>query len=136
MDIKELEVVDVMGAKTGKAVKVDLDNSQIRSYSNKNNEAIYSTVDIDNGQEVDVIVNKRVDEIEERLSTWNNPVKFVYAVNLIDFDQTKNDPELQIWHKVVNYVSAHQSDFFTKDGDWKKRVRANTKKMNLELVND
>lgn len=134
MNIKELEVVDVIGAKTGKTIKVDLDNAQIRSYNNKKNEAIYSTVDLDGKLPVDVIVNKQITDIEERLSTWNNPVRANYAVNMIQGNKEKNDPESKIWNSIVEYVKNNQNEFFTKNGDWKQRVQAAKNRMEIEVV--
>lgn len=74
-----------------------------------------------------------INDIEDRLNTWNNPVKLTYAL-MIDFNAAKNDPNKKIWDTCVEYVKNHESEFFTKNGDWKQRIQAAKNKMELEIV--
>lgn len=60
-----------------------------------------------------------VEDIEERLQTWNNRVKLEYAAE-VKFNAPKNDPDGEMWEKFVKYVKDHENDFFTKSGDFKK----------------
>lgn len=76
-----------------------------------------------------------VDDIEEKLNSWNNPIKFIYA-SLVGFNSSKNDPDSRIWETCIEYAKNHQDDFFTKTGDWKKRVEAAKNKMMLALVDN
>ena len=40
----------------------------------------------------------------------------------VDYDADKNDPERTLWKKIVDYVKENESAFFTKKGDWKKKI--------------
>ena len=74
-----------------------------------------------------------INDIEDRLNAWNNPVKLTYAL-MLGFNASKNDPNKKIWDTCVEYVKNHESEFFTKNGDWKQRIQAAKNKMELEIV--
>lgn len=81
----------------------------------------------------DYIEEGTVDNIEDKLEAWNNPVRLMYAL-WVNFNQTRNDPDKKLWNKVIEYIKNHEEEFFTKKGDWKQRIRAVKNRMELEIV--
>lgn len=61
----------------------------------------------------------RVDDVEAKLSTYNNVVKLKYAAT-VAYDSIHNDPDRHIWKKFVEYAKNHASELFDENGDWKK----------------
>ena len=102
---------------------IDDDNRILLSYSNAKKEIRYSAQIIDNGKlsggwleykEKGVISN-----IDERLGSLHNPIRFMYA-ELVAYDSGRNDPNGELWNRIVEYVKAHESEIFTKAGDFRK----------------
>lgn len=121
----------------GKNFTVDESTQKLISYNNKAKQIVYNAEVVENGKNTgfytDYIENGTVEEIEERLKMWDNPVRLIYAF-LVDFDSTKNDPDKKIWNDCVEYVKNHESEFFTKGGDWKHRIQAAKNEMRLKIV--
>lgn len=59
-----------------------------------------------------------LDDVEEKLSTYNNAVRLAYA-KVVNFVVSENDPDHEIWNGIVEYVKYNQEKFFDENGDWK-----------------
>ena len=123
----------------GQKLTIDETTQKLYSYNNDKKVVVYNAEVIDNGENsgfyTDYIENGIVENIEERMSAWNNPIKLIYAV-IVDFNASKNDKDRRIWKACVEYVKNHESDFFTKSGNWKKRIKAARNRMELEIVDN
>lgn len=131
------EVID----EYGDAQLIDESTREIYDYNNSKRKITYSAIKAPWSDEAsypsscDYVEEGTVDDIEERMKTWNNPIKFLYA-SMVGFNASKNDPDNKIWDTFVEYVKNHESEFFTKKGDWKQRIQAVKNRMELELVNN
>ena len=113
----------------GRLVVVDLDSKKLYDYDNKARKITYGARIVKNGQATMfwAYFEERgtVDSIEERLETWNNTVKLAYALTV--GDAGKNDPDGAIYKKLVERVKENASDYFTKDGNFRKRCTVTLK---------
>lgn len=118
---------------------IDETTQKLLSYNNDKKVVVYNAEIVEDGKNsgfyTDYIENGSIENIEERMRAWNNPIKLAYAV-IVDFNASKNDKDRQIWKACVEYVKNHESDFFTKSGNWKKRIRAARNRMELEIVDN
>lgn len=124
---------------------VDESTRKVYNYNNKNKIIKYFACAIHcedvnrekpfKSVECDYIVNDVLTDIDERINSWNNPVKFFYAYQ-VGFDAPKNDPDKKIYKIISDYVKTHQEEFFTKSGDWRQRIGAGRKALELELVDN
>ena len=125
----------------GVAKLIDDSMREIFDYNNSQRKITYNVITTPISDEpslpfyCDYVEEGTVDDIEERMGTWNNPIKFLYA-SMVGFNASKNDPDNKIWDTFVEYVKNHESEFFTKKGDWKQRIQAVKNRMELELVNN
>lgn len=119
--MKPIEVKDVFGEE----VTVNDETKKLTYYNNKDKIIRYNAQLIENGEltgfwrEFEVVGT--IDNIEEKLEMFGNPVKHYYA-EAMNFDAKKNDPEGKIWNSFVEAVKENESHFFTKKGDWRKYV--------------
>lgn len=131
--MKTIKVTDVYG----REVVVNTENQTITDFNNKNNEITYNAQIVEDGKMTsfwtDYKVAGKVDDIELKLRASSNIVRPIYAA-LVEFDAKKNDPDGKIWSKVVEYVKENQGEFFTKNGDWKKRVVVDAKNQIIDIV--
>lgn len=114
------KVVDLL---TEQQLVVDDSKKKLTDFSNKDEVIYYSAPEVNSENEhwVDYKVKGTIDNLEEKLSTYNNAVRLGYA-RAVDFAASKNDPERKIWNKVVEYARQHQEELFDENGDWKKDV--------------
>lgn len=56
-----------------------------------------------------------VSDLETRARTCGY-LKAFYA-DLVRYNSSKNDPDGRIWSRIMEYVTAHESDFFVKNGN-------------------
>ena len=107
----------------GKKVQIDEDSKKLYDYNNKLKKITYNAEIIENGKPSGSWTNYEedgvVEDIEERLQTWNNRVKLEYAAE-VKFNALKNDPDGKIWEKFLKYVSSHENYFFDEYGDLRK----------------
>ena len=98
-------------------VEVVNETKQIYNYNNKERKVTccYNMYDSDFWTEV--TEDGVVTDVEERLQTWNNVVKFWYGLKVAG-NSTENDPKKKLWEQVVEYVKANQTEFFDENGDW------------------
>ena len=117
--MKIKEVVD----KFGRKCQIDEDTRKLYSYNNKAKKISYNAEIIENGKPSGFWTTYEergtVDEINERLKTWNNVIICAYA-EAVDFNAPGNDPDREKWEKVVEYVKDNEDEIFTKTGDFRK----------------
>ena len=117
--MKAREVVD----EYGRSVVIDEDSRKLYSYSNKKKSITYSAMMLESGKPSGFWTNYKehgtVDSIPERLKMWNNVIKLAYA-DAVDFSAPENDPDGKKWEKVVKYVTDHEDEIFTQEGDFRK----------------
>lgn len=123
----------------GRNHTIDETTQKLLSYNNDKKVVVYNAEIIDDGKNsgfyTDYIESGIIEDIEQRMSAWNNPIKLAYAL-MVDFNAGKNDKDGRIWKACVEYVKNHESDFFTKSGNWKQRIRAASNRMELEIVDN
>lgn len=106
-------------------VIIDETSQTLMSYDNSKKRAIYNARIIENGEPTmfytDYVENGIViTDVEERLKAHNSVALFQYAA-LVDYDSATNDPNREIWNKIVEYAKSHEDEFFLKNGNLKKR---------------
>lgn len=111
------KVVDLL---TRQEVVVDDSKKKMTDFSNKDGVVYYSAPEVNSESEhwVDYKINGHVDDVEEKLSTYNNAVHLAYA-KVVNFVASENDPDREIWNGIVEYVKHNQEKFFDENGDWK-----------------
>lgn len=119
--VKPQKVTDVYGRK----VTIDANKRKMTDFDNNKREIIYNAPIIDKGSKVtfytDYKANGTINDVEEKLNTYNNPVRIAYAV-LTGFASEKNDPDKKIWKKIVQYAREHEDELFTKSGNWRSDI--------------
>lgn len=117
----EKKVIDVYG----REVWVNDEKRKLYSFSNKKNRIRWNVPIVEDGKETDFWTDYeepgRVEDVRLKLSTWNNKILLAYA-NAVKFNASKNDPENKKFEKMVEYVENHQNVFFTKTGDFRKKL--------------
>lgn len=115
-----IQVTDLF---TKEQVMVDESQKKIIDFSNKEQKIYYSAPEADSEEEHWVIYIEAgtVDKVEDKLITYNNVVRTVYATAM-KFAASKNDPDHKIWDKCVEYAKAHQEELFNDAGDWKDNL--------------
>ena len=127
------KVVDIYGEEQ----YIDENSKEIHDYSNKAGKVDYIAKTFSEEKEdiygCEYVEDGKVEEIEDKLKTWNNPVKHFYAMN-VEFNSGKNDKDKKIWNAYVDYVRNHEKEFFDKNGDWKQRIQAAAKRMEIYIA--
>ena len=104
---------------------VDTTTRKIYTYCNRMKCVTYNAQEVVNGKPTNFFVNytdrDTVDDISQRVMTWNNPVKTAYA-HAVQYFASKNDPDSSLWNKIIDYVTNHPDQFFDEYGDWKKNL--------------
>lgn len=117
-------------------VEIAVNTKKVYLFNNKIKEITYSAQIVENGELTQFWTDFKeegvVTDIETKIKAYGNVVAFLYAQK-VGFDSETNDPDKKIWKEVVKYVEENQSEFFTKAGDWKKRICANPKKGIIEI---
>lgn len=102
---------------------VDDENRIFVSFNNAKKEIWYNAQTFCDGKLsggwVDYMEKGVVSGIEERLGSLHNPIRFMYA-DLVTNNSDKHDPDGELWSRIVEYVKAHESEIFTKTGDFRK----------------
>lgn len=115
--MKIKKVISVYG---NKERLVDESRRELYTYSNKDKKAHYTAPDAEDDRfHVEYVEDAIIDDIDERLLTWNNVVGIRYA-QAVGFNASDNDPDRKIWARYVEYVKANPNQFFDKHGDWLK----------------
>lgn len=116
----------------GKDVEVDMDSKTLMDYDNDKREIEYSVKIVENGKltdfSTDIHVEGTIDDVEERIKTWNNVVRLEYAF-LTKGNASKNDPDQTIRNKFIEYVKENPEKFFTKSGNWRKDAKIDPKEV-------
>lgn len=106
-------------------VMINEDNQKLYSYSNKNETITYNAEIVEGGELsghwTNYTIQGRVDDIEERMNTWNSSLKLAYA-SKVNFAASENDPDGSIWKSLVEYVKENQDKFFDEHGDFLKKA--------------
>ena len=114
----------------GKEVVIALDTKKVVDFNNKDKEIAYSAKIVEDGQVTKFWADFKEEGIiadtETKLSAFGNVVALSYA-NAVGFNQPENDPEKKLWKEYIAYVDENKDEFFTKSGDWKKRIKADLK---------
>ena len=114
----------------GKEVVIALDTKKVVDFNNKNKEITYSAKIVEDGQVTKFWADFKEEGIiadtETKLSAFGNVAALAYA-NAVGFNQPENDPEKKLWKEYIAYVDENKDEFFTKSGDWKKRIKADLK---------
>lgn len=119
--IKPITVTNIYGEEC----VVDDASKKLYRFSNKNKKIQYAAQIIENGELknswTDFIVEGTVDDIDEKLQMFGNPVKHSYAIE-VKFDVEKNDPKRKLWNEYVQHVKDNYEKYFTKKGDWRRSI--------------
>lgn len=122
----------------GEEVVIDESLQKLHSYDNAKKEIVYNAPIVKDGEVTkfwtDYVVTGVVDDIDERLSTWNNPVKLYYST-LVKFDADNQDPDKKIWNDIAEAVKSEPEKYFFKNGNWRKKVEADLKTQSVKIVN-
>lgn len=122
----------------GETVEIDEDTKKLYTYSNKNELIIYNAEIVENGKLSGFFTDYEekgiVEDIEERLMTYNNRLKFIYAVE-VGFNSDENDPQKEIYQKFVDYIKQNENKFFTKKGDFRKKFLISNKEIKRVFLN-
>lgn len=125
-------VTDIYGMK----VEIAIDTKKVYTFNNKAKVINYTAQTVKDGKiENNWIEFKEegvVTDLETKINSYGNIAALTYAL-AVSYDKTKNDPENKIWDRFVQYVKENQEEFFTKTGDWKKRISVNTRNNIVEL---
>lgn len=104
-------------------LEVDMDTKKMTDYDNGKKKITYNVEIVEDGKGIDfwtdIVVDGTVDTIEERLKTWNNVVRIDYAF-MVDGKASQNDPDGELWNRIVKMVKDNPERFFTKNGNWRK----------------
>lgn len=113
--MKTIEVINVFN----ETVIVDIDRSKIMAYDNSRKIIAYCgpiMTGLNPGRFwTNFYLPGTVSDLETRARTCGYLLSF-YA-NLVNFESKKNDPDGRIWSRIMEYVTAHESDFFVKNGN-------------------
>lgn len=111
----------VIDLNTKKAYIVDDTHATLYSYCNKKRQIIRNAAVYENGVRTDFHINYEeigtVDDLEEKLHTWNNVLWYAYARS-VSFDQEHNDPDRIIYRKFLDNLRANEDKYFDSYGDF------------------
>lgn len=114
-------VIDVYG----RSVTVDDSRRTLYDYCNRAGLITYNAPIIEDGKTTrfytDYVEHGTVDSIEDRLEKWNNAVKCAYGL-AVGCNADENDPDRSLWRAYVAHVKANPDKYFTKSGDFRKRL--------------
>ena len=107
-------------------VTVDETKRKLMSYDNEKRQAIYNAPIIENGETTmfytDYVENDVVlTDVEERLSAHNSRAAIVYGIAVAG-DWKKNDPNRELWDKLVDHAKKHQAEYFLENGNLKDTI--------------
>ena len=117
--MKIKEVIDTFGEKR----IIDEDSRKIYDYSNREGWVEYNAQEVDeNGKPNRWSWHNyrepgKIEDIAERLDTWNNRVMIAYAL-AVDCRASELDPEKEIWKKIIEIVEHNPENYFDEFGDW------------------
>lgn len=127
------KIVDVYG----RELNVNEETQKLYNFCNKKRRITYSAEIMENGigtgSWTEYEEKGNVNNIEDKLQTWNNSIKFAYSISVC-FKASENDPDKKIWNKFVEYTKKHKDEIFTKHGDFKKRYSINSEKIVKEFL--
>lgn len=119
--MKTQKIIDIYGRK----IEIAVDTKKVHIFDNTKKEIQYNAQIVENGEKVrfwtDFIEKGTLTDTEEKMNSFGNPIAFEY-LKIVEFDAVKNDPEKKIWKSLIEKVNNNQSEFFTKSGNWKKRL--------------
>ena len=122
-DKREIRTVNALYR--SEPVNVYYNQKKLMSYNNVKKEIVWNCQEVsEHASYVDFIEKGTIDDIELKLQTWNNPVKFIYATAM-NYNASENDPGRRIWKKVVEAVKKNPDKFFFKNGNWKRNITFN-----------
>ena len=125
-------VEDIYGIK----VNVDKSTQKLYDFDNFSKKITYSAEIIENEERTgfwtDYEIYGTIDDTEEKLKTWNNHLKHLYAKS-VGYKASENDPDKKIWNSLVDFVKANEEKFFTKSGDFRKHYKVTDKEIK-ELI--
>lgn len=108
----------------GRELEIDEETRKLYSFSNKDRKVVYNAEIVENGKHTGFFTNYTesgtVDDLSEKLKTWNNKILLLYA-SMVGFKASENDPDKVIYNKIVEVVNANEDKFFTKKGDFRKK---------------
>lgn len=126
--MKIINIVDEFG----RTFQINEETKKIYNYSNAKKRIKYSAEIVENGKPSGFWAYYEepgtVDDIADRLKTWNNAILLIYSES-VGFNAPENDPDRQKWEKVVDFVKAHENEIFTKTGDFRKKHLIDLKKI-------
>ena len=108
----------------GRELEIDEETRKLYSFSNKDRKVVYNAEIVEKGEHTGFFTNYTqygtVDDLSEKLKTWNNKILLTYA-KMVGFKSSENDPDNVIYNKLVDMVKANEDKFFTKEGDFRKK---------------
>lgn len=123
----------------GREVDVNYDSRKLYDYSNKREVIVYSAPIVEEGKETifwaEFEETGIIDNIKERLQTWNNVVKLAYA-KAMDYNASENDPKHEVWDNFVKLIESHPEYCFDESGDFLENFTINVEDLSKEVFND
>lgn len=113
-------IKDVISADTGEKVKVDTDKAIIYSYNNRQRRIVKSAEIIERGRPsgfyATYLEEGTVDNVRDRLSTWDNTLKLGFAAGK-DFN-SENNPDDAEYEYFVRSIEKNADRYFDEYGDF------------------
>lgn len=101
---------------------VDADTATIYNFNNKEGWVQYNAQIENSNAYVDYRINGRLDKVEDKLEAWSNPFKVHFAIKMQALGYSQ-DEKKQARNQIKKWVENHQSEVFTKSGDFRKRLK-------------
>ena len=111
---------------------VNTDTATIYNFNNKEGWVQYNAQLENSNAYVDYRINGRLDSVADKLEAWSNPFKVHFAIKMQALGYNQNEKK-QARNEIKKWVENHQSEIFTKSGDFKKRLKKVLKKCGEDL---
>lgn len=115
----------LLGNETGKFFDVDIDQKKVYRFNNRQRLVVYNAPVIEDGKYtgffVDFMEKGTVTNTEEKIKSFStgNYLMLLFSMYLANGGKKFTH---QDFLKMVKYVDLNSGKFFTKSGDWRRRV--------------
>ena len=128
MELLVKRVVDAYN----RMVDIDEGTKKLYSYDNDKQIVTYNAEIVEDGKRTgfwtEYSETGTVDDIETRLSVWNNKVSLIYSAS-VGFNAAEKDADKAKWKKLVQHVSEHPDTFFTASGNFRSSYLVSDKEI-------
>lgn len=121
----------VISRETREIRYIATDTKKMIYFNNTKKVVVYNAEIVEDGKKTgfycDFEQRGIVDDIEVKLNSTHNNVKWFYVFELVHERPYAYDFDGEIWHKVEDYVKENPSQFFYKNGNWRKHLSKEVK---------